>query len=97
MKTGEAIFSFRQRKAIDRGRKISNATISLILSFVVTAAAQSERINTEGRILGPTPVHSSNSAAVLSNEAVIRTPSSGTDYKLPKHGAKATLTIINGF
>jgi outer membrane biosynthesis protein TonB len=38
-----------------RGRQFSNATISLILSFVVTAAAQ-ERINHEGRILGPAPV-----------------------------------------
>src|ERR1041384_1140786 len=33
----------------------SHATISLFLSFVVTAAAQ-ERINQEGRILGPAPV-----------------------------------------
>src|ERR1700693_654540 len=45
-----------RRRAVDRGRRISNATISLILSFVVTAAAQSERINQEGRILGPAPV-----------------------------------------
>src|SRR5919205_2641946 len=53
METGEAI---RKRKAVERGRKISNATISLLLSFVVTAAAQSERVNQEGRILGPAPV-----------------------------------------
>jgi len=46
----------RKRKAVERGRKISTATISLALSFVVTAAAQSERINQEGRILGPVPV-----------------------------------------
>ncbi|HEX4637895.1 MAG TPA: hypothetical protein VH170_00245 [Chthoniobacterales bacterium] len=46
----------QKRKAIERGRRISNTTISLILSFVVTAAAQSERINQEGRILGPAPV-----------------------------------------
>ena len=38
------------------GRKISTRTVSLILSFVVTAAAQSDRINQEGRILGPAPV-----------------------------------------
>lgn len=54
MKTGEAR-PIQKRKAVERGRKISNATISLILSFVVTAAAQ-ERINQEGRILGPAPV-----------------------------------------
>src|SRR5436305_6231923 len=45
----------QKRRAVDRGRRISNGTISLILSFVVTAAAQSERINQEGRILGPAP------------------------------------------
>jgi len=58
MKTGEANFlrPIQQRKAIERGRKISNLTVSLILSFVVTAAAQSDRINQEGRILGPAPV-----------------------------------------
>src|SRR5215831_16841890 len=57
MKTGEAgiLRPIQKRKAIDRGRRISSATISLILSFVVTAAAQ-ERINQEGRILGPAPV-----------------------------------------
>lgn len=55
MRTGEARL-IHKRKTIDRGRKISNATISLILSFVVTAAAQSERINQEGRILGLAPV-----------------------------------------
>src|SRR5213082_1032391 len=43
-------------RRVHLGRRISNATISLILSFVVTAAAQSERINQEGRILGPAPV-----------------------------------------
>src|SRR5437764_14650315 len=46
----------KRRHAVERGRRISNGTISLILSFVVTAAAQSERINQEGRILGPAPV-----------------------------------------
>src|SRR5947209_11697744 len=58
MKTGEADFlrPIRQRNAIERGRKISNLTISFLLSFVVTAAAQTERINQEGRILGPAPV-----------------------------------------
>jgi hypothetical protein len=45
-----------KRRAIERGRKISNLAISLIVSCVVTAAAQSERINQEGRILGPAPV-----------------------------------------
>src|SRR5256885_8377955 len=49
-------FVIEKRRAIDRGRRISNGTISLVLSFVVTAAAQSERINQEGRILGPVPV-----------------------------------------
>ena len=43
-------------RRVHLGRRISNATISLILSFIVTAAAQSERINQEGRILGPAPV-----------------------------------------
>src|SRR5438477_12742478 len=56
MKSGEAIIPIQKRRAIERGRKISNATISLVLSFVVTAAAQSERINQEGRILGPAPL-----------------------------------------
>src|ERR1700738_4490043 len=58
METGEANFlsPIRARKAIERGRKISNLAVSLILSCVVTAAAQSERINQEGRILGPAPV-----------------------------------------
>jgi hypothetical protein len=55
MKTGEAR-PIEKLKAIQRGRKISNLTISLILSCIVTAAAQSERINQEGRILGPAPV-----------------------------------------
>src|SRR5947209_4187562 len=57
MKKREANFlrPIRARKAVERGRKISNATISLILSCVVTAAAQ-ERINQEGRILGSMPV-----------------------------------------
>src|SRR6266513_3043219 len=56
MKSGEAIIPIQKRCAVECGRKISNATISLVLSFVVTAAAQSERINQEGRILGPAPV-----------------------------------------
>src|SRR2546427_7793050 len=54
--TSNAQRPIERRKAVDRGRRISNATISLVLSFVVTAAAQSERINQEGRILGPAPV-----------------------------------------
>src|SRR5256885_14928609 len=49
-------FVIEKRRAIDLGRRIGNAIISLILSFVATAAAQSERINQEGRILGPAPV-----------------------------------------
>src|SRR5256886_11092239 len=58
MKSGEAYMQrpIKRRHAVERGRRISNGTISLILSFVVTAAAQSERINQEGRILGPAPV-----------------------------------------
>jgi outer membrane biosynthesis protein TonB len=55
MNKGEAR-PIQKRRAVDRGRRISNTTISLILSFVVTAAAQSERINQEGRILGPAPI-----------------------------------------
>ena len=30
------------------------------------------------------------------NETAIMVPSNGVGYKLPKHGTKATLTIING-
>jgi hypothetical protein len=56
MKSGEAIIPIQKRRAVERGRKIGNLTISLILSFVVTAAAQSERINQGRRILGPAPV-----------------------------------------
>ena len=54
MDKGEA-HPIQKRRAVDRGRRISNAFISTVLSFVVTAAAQSERINQEGRILGPAP------------------------------------------
>src|SRR5207237_8448155 len=54
--TSNAQRPIQTRQAIDRGRRISNAFISTTLSFVVTAAAQSERINQEGRILGPAPV-----------------------------------------
>ena len=58
MESGEAngLRPIQKLKAVKRGRTISNATTTLILSFVVTAAAQSERINQEGRILGPAPV-----------------------------------------
>src|SRR5216110_3360217 len=42
-------------RRVHLGRRISNAAVSTVLSFVVTAAAQSERINQEGRILGPAP------------------------------------------
>src|SRR5437763_6873682 len=43
-------------RRVHLGRRISNAAVSTVLSFVVTAAAQSERINQEGRILGPAQV-----------------------------------------
>ncbi|HEV3147807.1 MAG TPA: hypothetical protein VGZ24_04095, partial [Chthoniobacterales bacterium] len=49
-------FGIAKVRRVHLGRRISNATISLILSCVVTAAAQSERINQEGRILGPAPL-----------------------------------------
>lgn len=55
MKTGE-VRPVEKLKAVQRGRQISNLTVSLILSCIVTAAAQSERINQEGRILGSAPV-----------------------------------------
>src|ERR1700736_1461696 len=48
--------AIRTLRRVDLGRRITNATVSTILSFVVTAAAQTERINQEGRILGPAPV-----------------------------------------
>ncbi|MEY2555217.1 MAG: hypothetical protein QOF93_361, partial [Verrucomicrobiota bacterium] len=54
-RTSNAERPIQRRTAVDLGRRISNATVSFILSFVVTAAAQSERINQEGRILGPAP------------------------------------------
>src|SRR2546430_12522073 len=54
MKTLES--GIEKRRAVHLGRRISNTTISVVLSFVVTAAAQSERINHEGRILGSAPV-----------------------------------------
>src|SRR6266851_1185640 len=58
MKSGKANVQrpIKRRSAVHLGRKISNATVSTILIFVVTAAAQSDRINQEGRILGPAPV-----------------------------------------
>ena len=43
-------------RRVHLGRKITHHTVSTILSFVVTAAAQSERINHEGRTLGSAPV-----------------------------------------
>src|SRR5881227_2541791 len=43
-------------RRVHLGRKITHHTVSTILSFFVTAAAQSERINHEGRILGPVPI-----------------------------------------
>src|SRR6202007_1100446 len=46
MKTGE-VRPVEKLKAVQRGRKIRNLAISLIFSCVVTAAAQSERINQE--------------------------------------------------
>src|SRR5438270_10815977 len=49
-------FPIAALRRVHLGRRITNATVSSILSFVVTAAAQSERINQEGRILGPVPV-----------------------------------------
>jgi hypothetical protein len=69
MKSGEAIIPIQKRRAVERGRRISNATISVILSFVVTAAAQSERINQEGRILGP--------ALVVTTPTLFNTPQAG--------------------
>src|SRR2546423_9309652 len=56
----------QKRRVVDLGRRISNTTVSIILSFVVTAAAQSERINQEGRILGP--------AAVVTTPTLFNTP-----------------------
>src|SRR2546430_17402488 len=53
MKTLES--GIEKRRAVHLGRRISNTTISVVLSFVVTAAAQSGRINQEGRILGAAP------------------------------------------
>jgi hypothetical protein len=44
-----------KRGAIDRGRRISSALTATILNFVVTASG-GQRINQEGRILGPAPV-----------------------------------------
>src|SRR5438874_5620100 len=49
-------FPIAALRRVHLGRRITNAAVSTILSFVVTAAAQSERINQEGRILGPAPV-----------------------------------------
>src|SRR5437660_6216657 len=54
MKTLES--GIEKRRAVHLGRRISNTTISVVLSFVVTAAAQSEQISQDGRILGPAPV-----------------------------------------
>jgi hypothetical protein len=65
MKSGEVVIPIQKRRAVERGRKISNLTISLILSFVVTAAAQSERINREGRILGAASVVTSPTLAII--------------------------------
>ena len=45
----------RKRTALDRSRRISNSIIFLVLSFVVSESG-GERINQEGRILGPAPV-----------------------------------------
>jgi hypothetical protein len=52
MKTGEAI---HRRRAVERGRKFSALVSNLVFAAVVTASG-GERINQEGRILGPAPV-----------------------------------------
>src|SRR5438874_4194620 len=49
-------FPIAALRRVHLGRRITNAAVSTILSFVVTAAAQSERSKQEGRILGPAPV-----------------------------------------
>jgi len=64
--TSNAQRPIKRRSAIRLGRRITNAAVSTILSFVVTAAAQSERINQEGRILGP--------AAVVTTPTLFNTP-----------------------
>src|SRR6476620_5450544 len=54
MLLGEAR-QIQKRTALDRSRRISSAIVSLVLSFIVTESG-GERINQEGRILGPLPV-----------------------------------------
>lgn len=82
MESGEAngLRPIQKLKAVKRGRKISTATTTLILSFVVTAAAQSERIADQVR---------------ERNETATMSLSSGSGYKIPKRGAKAMLTVLN--
>src|ERR1700736_4961581 len=48
--------AIRTLRRVDLGRRITNATVSTILSFVVTRPAEIGRIKQEGRILGPAPV-----------------------------------------
>src|SRR5690242_19186844 len=101
METGEGR-PIHKRRAIERGRKISNATISLILSFVVTAAAQSERTNQGVRMLEPppvtTPLTSSPMGGTLQepNETVTIAPGHAACYDLATRGITETLKSING-
>jgi len=73
MQTGEAR-PVEKLRAVQRGRKISNLTVSLILSFVVTAAAQ-ERTNQELRILEP--------VAVVTTPTLFNTPQADAMIKSP--------------
>lgn len=81
MEKGEA-HPIRKRRAIERGRRISNLSISFILSWVVTAAAQTER----------TAVTDQTKER---NAIVTATPTSGVGYKPPERSVKTTLTISN--
>lgn len=65
----------------------SDYTLSGIAGQVIIDAGQS---------FAAVTVHSIADHVKERNETVIVTLSAGAGYKLPKHGAKATLTIING-
>jgi hypothetical protein len=109
--TSNAERPIARRTAVDLGRRISNRIVSLILSFVVTAAAQSKRINQEGRILGPAPVvrtptlfNTPQADAIVSAMQIfpatnpwneVMALGSGSGYKIP-HQARTPFDDLNG-
>ena len=63
--------------------------------YTLTSAAGQVTIDA-GQAFATVTLHSIADHVKERNETVIMAVSSGSGYKVPKHGSKATLTIING-